>query len=148
MQSRIISPGELHVSISICFGSMDFSRGPRHGVDPSVSWSSRETKFQKISSRATSTPSVFNSETWQNENFDAGDIGTLMTANEIPNLMVYNVPDIKINFTLQSKQQNCVSIIVGWVYTQKNLKDEIDTECGDKKNLIFLLQLMLDLLRM
>ena len=63
--------------------------------------------------------------------------------------MVYNVPDIKNNITLQSKQHNCVSIILRWVYTQNYLKDEIETECGDQKeDLSFILQLMLDLLGM
>jgi hypothetical protein len=138
MQSRIISIGELHASISICIRSTDFSRGPRHGVDSLVSWSSQETKFWRISSRATS-----NSETWRNENFDAGDPDTLLTANEIPNLMVYNVPNIKINITLQSKQHNRVSIIVWWVYTQNYLKDKIEIECCDQKeDLNFILELM------
>jgi hypothetical protein len=118
VQSRIISHGELHASINICIRSSDFSQGPRHGVYPIVSWSSQETKFWRISSRATSTPYGSNSRTWRNENFDASDPGTFLTANEIPNLMVYNVQDIKINITLQSKQHNCVSIIVRWVYTQ------------------------------
>jgi hypothetical protein len=136
VQSRIISPGELHASINICMRSTDFSRGPRHGVDPLVSWSSRETKFWRISSRATSTPKGSNAGTWRNENFDAGDPGMLLTANEIPNLMVYNVQEIRININVQSKQQNY-------------LKDEIETECGDQKeSLSFNLQLMLDLLGM
>jgi len=63
--------------------------------------------------------------------------------------MVYNVPDIKINITLQRKQHNCVSIIVRWVYTHKYLKNEIEIECGDQKeDLSFILQLMMDLLEM
>ena len=149
VQSRIISHGELHASISIWNKSTDFSRGPRHGVDPLVSWSSRETKFWRMSSRSTSTPKGSNAGTWRNENFDAGDPGTLLTANEIPNLMVYNVPDIKIIIILQSKEQNCVSIIVRWVYTKNNLKDEIENKCGDQKeDLSIILQLMMDLLEM
>ena len=67
----------------------------------------------------------------------------------MPNLMVYNVPNIKINIILQSKQNNCVSIIVRWVYTQNYLKDEIEIECDEQKeDLCFILQLMLDLLEM
>ena len=57
----------------------------------------------------------------------------LLTANEIPNLMVYNVPNIKINITLQSKQHNYMSIIVWWVYTENYLKDEIEIECTKQR---------------
>ena len=56
VRSRIISPWELHTSINIYIRSTDNSRGPRHGVDPLVSWSSRETKFWRISSCVTSIP--------------------------------------------------------------------------------------------
>ena len=63
--------------------------------------------------------------------------------------MVYNVTDMKINITLQSKEHNCVSIVVRWVYTQKHQNDEIEIACGDlKEALSFILQLMLDLLGM
>ena len=100
VQYRIISLGKLYTLISICIRSTDFLQGPRHGVDPLVSWSSRETKFRRISSHGTSTPCASNSGTWQNKNFDAGDPATLLTANEIPNLMVYNVLDIKTKIIL------------------------------------------------
>ena len=55
--------------------------------------------------------------------------GKKTSANEISNFMVYNVQDININIIWQSKQHNCVSIIVWWVYTQNYLKDEIEIEC-------------------
>ena len=44
-QSRTISPGEEDAWMSICIRARDFSRGPRQGVDPSISWSYLDTKF-------------------------------------------------------------------------------------------------------
>ena len=63
--------------------------------------------------------------------------------------MVYNVPDIKINISLQSKQHISVCIVVRWVYTENHLNDEIEIERGyQKEELSFILQWMLDLLGM
>ena len=88
VQSKTTSPREVQLWINICIKRVDFSLGPRHGVGPFISWSSRETRFCRISSLDTSTPCRSRAGTGWNENLEAGLPGMVLTTNVIPKRIV------------------------------------------------------------
>jgi len=68
----------------------DFSRGPRQGKLPFMSWLSFVTRFMRMSSLATSTPWWSRAGIGWKENLDLGTPGRLLTAKQMPNLMVWH----------------------------------------------------------
>ena len=94
VQSKTTSPGEVELWINICIKRVDFSLGPRHGVGPFMSWSSRETRFCRISSLDTSTPCRSRAGTGWNENLEAGLPGMVLTTNVIPKRIVCHGPKL------------------------------------------------------
>ena len=98
VQSKTTSPGDVELWINICIKRVDFSLGPRHGVGPFMSWSSRETRFCRISSLDTSTPCRSRAGTGWNENLEGGLPGMVLTTNVIPKRIVCHGPK-KLNLS-------------------------------------------------